>query len=194
MIKDIPDIDIDTANRDEVLKHLEGYINATIGENHDARKHNTGVYVTDIPYDPRTGGATIDHKRAEELGYIKLDILNMSVYEKVRDEAHLDSLISREPNWKRLWEDQEFCQSVVHINNHYKSICVMQPDTLPRMAMFLALIRPDKKHLMGKSWKEVADDIWTKTDKYFFKKSHSISYSFLVAIHMNLLEESENES
>jgi hypothetical protein len=59
------------------------------------------------------------------------------------------------------------------------------------MAMFLAVIRPAKRHLAGKTWSEVARTVWNRpTDgSYYFKKAHSVSYAHLVAIHMNLLAE-----
>ena len=62
-------------------------------------------------------------------------------------------------------------------------------DSIPRLAMFLALIRPAKKHLIGKRWAEVAKEVWEKDADggYSFKKSHSLAYSMLIAVHMNLL-------
>jgi hypothetical protein len=58
------------------------------------------------------------------------------------------------------------------------------------MAMFLALIRPGKRHLLGKDWQAISQDIWTQTeDQYFFKKSHAVSYAVLVTLHMKLLDE-----
>ena len=67
-------------------------------------------------------------------------------------------------------------------------------DSIPRMAMFLSIIRPAKRHLVGKSWKEIALTVWNKPndDSYFFKKSHAVSYAHLVAVHMNLLVELSN--
>ena len=55
--------------------------------------------------------------------------------------------------------------------------------------MFLAVIRPSKKHLIGKPWREVAKTVWDD-DKtgYHFKKSHSVAYAQLVVVHMNLLD------
>jgi hypothetical protein len=54
--------------------------------------------------------------------------------------------------------------------------------------MFLAVIRPAKKHLIGRTWNEIAKTVWDKGDDgYHFKKAHAISYSWLVAVHMNLL-------
>jgi hypothetical protein len=63
-------------------------------------------------------------------------------------------------------------------------------DSIPRLAMFLALIRPAKRHLIGQSWNEVSKTIWDKNnDGYSFKKSHAVAYAHLVVVHMNLLEE-----
>ena len=65
-------------------------------------------------------------------------------------------------------------------------------NSIPRMAMFLAVIRPGKRHLVGKTWAEVAQSVWQRPqgNEYFFKKSHSVAYAQLVAVHMNILEES----
>lgn len=57
------------------------------------------------------------------------------------------------------------------------------------MAMLLAIIRPAKRHLIGKKWSDVAADVWVKptNGEYYFKKAHAVSYAHLVAVHMNLL-------
>jgi hypothetical protein len=61
-------------------------------------------------------------------------------------------------------------------------------NTIPRMAMFLAIIRPAKRHLIGLPWSEVAKTIWDRTDEgYQFKKSHAVAYAHLVVVNMNLL-------
>ena len=55
--------------------------------------------------------------------------------------------------------------------------------------MFLAVIRPAKRDLIGRPWREVAETIWDKNDDaYSFKRSHAIAYSHLVVVHMNLLD------
>lgn len=186
---DLPDVDIDTADRDKVLEKLN-YVNAGIIKDGETRKHNTGVYVSEIPSDPRTNICTFDYKEAEDRGFIKLDILNVHVYELVRDEEHLDELMAKEPNWKRLWTDRAFCEQIIHIGNYYDLLGQMKPDSIPRMAMFISIIRPGKKHLIGKPWKEIAETVWERPEEgYFFKHAHAISYAELVRVHMNLLEE-----
>ena len=81
----MPDIDIDFLNRSTVLDIIK-HIPATL---EDGRKHNTGVYCQEIPTNPLTGQASIDYKTAEDRGYFKIDLLNVSAYQGVRDEAHL---------------------------------------------------------------------------------------------------------
>jgi hypothetical protein len=185
------DIDIDFADRQQVLDLLN-VTSASIIRDGKLTKHNTGVYATDIPVDPFVGSASLDYTVAEDRGYMKLDLLNVHVYKQVRDETHLIKLM-QEPDWTKLY-DPAICGQLIHINNHYDTLLKMpEPvDTIPRLAMFLAVIRPAKRHLIGKTWKEVAADVWTKPsdDDYYFKKAHAISYSQLVVVNLNLLCES----
>jgi hypothetical protein len=184
------DIDIDFADRDQILQHIR-HTPASIRRDNEARRHNTGVYVTKIPVDPVQNTAALDYVAAEERGYVKLDLLNVWLYKHVRDEQHLIQLM-REPLWYRL-KDREFFEQLIHLRNHYETQRSMpEPiDSIPRLAMFLSVIRPGKRHLIGKPWAEVAKTIWDKPDdgSYYFKKSHAIAYAHLVVVHMNLLED-----
>lgn len=184
------DIDIDFANREQILNLLQ-HTPASIMRDGKLIKHNTGVYFTEMPTDPFTGQASIDHSAAEDRGYVKLDFLNVNLYSQVASEQHLEQLMHTEPNWARL-KERAFCEQLIHIGNHYDTLMNLpEPvDTIPRLAMFLALIRPAKRHLIGRTWREVADTVWEKPadDSYYFKKSHAIAYAHLVVVHMNLLD------
>jgi len=188
------DIDIDFGNRDDVLR-LVKHIPASIFRDEKILNHNSGIYVTDIPMDPVTGRASIDYQAAEARGYIKLDFLNVTLYNQVRDEQHLLQLMANEPAWDRLY-DREFCAKLIHIGNHYDTLIKMPQavNSIPRLAMYLAIIRPAKRHLIGLPWDQVAKTVWDKpTDNsYYFKKSHSVGYSHLVVVNMNLLEETSS--
>ena len=188
------DIDIDFGSRDELLK-LIPHTRAAMRNVKPIRKHASGVHVCDIPYDPINDIAAIDYDAAEKRGYLKLDLLNVHVYESIKSEEHLNELM-REPNWADL-KNNLVVEKLIHLNNQFYNISRMpEPiNSIPRLAMFLAIIRPGKKHLMGKSWSEISKTVWDKgTDGYVFKKSHAISYSWLVAVHMNLLRETLDES
>lgn len=181
------DIDIDLADRDQLLKVID-HIPASIRKK-DIKKHPTGIYITDIPYDPLTDSCSLDYELAEQRGYFKLDLLNVHVYKLVRDEKQLIDLMV-DPDWNNL-RDRNFVEKLIHLNNQYDTLCKMpEPiNSIPRLAMFLAVIRPGKRHLIGKTYKEINQTVWDKNaDGYYFKKSHSISYAQLVVVHMNLLD------
>jgi hypothetical protein len=188
------DIDIDFGDRDKLLSLIK-HTPAAMRNVKPIRRHNTGIYITDVPYDPVNDMAAIDYTEADKRGYFKLDLLNVHVYEQINSEEHLTEMMV-EPDWSKL-NDKKFVERLIHLGNHYQSLRKMpEPvNSIPRLAMFLALIRPAKKHLIGLSWKEVAKTIWDKGDDgYSFKKSHSLAYSMLVVVHMNLLVQSLDES
>lgn len=183
------DIDIDLGDRDKLLAVIK-HIPASMRNVDPIRKHPTGVYITDIPYDPVYDMSALHYAEAEERGYFKLDLLNVHVYEQVRDEQHLIQLMY-EPDWSML-KDRATVEQLIHLNNSYDLINRMpEPiDSIPRLSMFLAAIRPSKRHLIGKTWKEVNQTVWDKDHTgYSFKRSHAVAYAQLVVVHMNLLKE-----
>ena len=184
------DIDIDFADRKAILKLIE-HTAASQDRNGELVPHNTGVYVTNIPKDPFKNIASLDYKTAEARGYMKLDFLNVGLYEQVKNEQHLEQLMQQDADWARFNTDQAFFEQLIHVNNHWNTLKRMpEPvDSIPRLAMFLAVIRPAKRHLIGESWRTVADTVWEKPadDSYYFKKAHGIAYAHLVVVNMNLL-------
>lgn len=183
------DVDIDFADREQVLTLLN-VTPAGIIRDGKLVKHNTGVYATDIPVDPFVGSASLDYNVAEDRGYMKLDLLNVHVYKQVRDESHLIELM-QEPDWSKLY-DPTICSQLIHINNHYDTLLKMPAlvDSIPRLAMFLAVIRPGKRHLIGRTWKDVSATVWDKVEgEYSFKKAHAVAYATLVVVNLNLLND-----
>ena len=179
------DVDIDMANRDDFLK-LVNVTPASIKKDGEFTKHNTGVYFQDIPMFPLEGFSSIDHKEAEEQGWFKLDVLNNSVYVDIENETHLNKLLETEPMWE-LIEHKEVVEQLFHINNHFEIVSQHKPQTVEQLAMILAMIRPGKRYLVGRSWEEIEADVWVKTDDYFFKKSHAIAYALTIIVQLNLL-------
>jgi hypothetical protein len=156
------DIDIDFADRDLVLKLIRHTPARQVTQG-QVRRHNSGVYVTDIPHDPINGCAAIDYEQAEQRGYFKLDFLNMSVYQLVKSPEHYQEMLAATPPWNRLWQDTNWS---------------------------ISIIRPGKAHLQNQLWADVFATVWDGDDSqgYTFKKSHAVSYAALVALHMNLID------
>jgi len=184
------DIDIDLADRDQLLKLIHA-IPASQRQQGQVRQHNSGVYVTDIPYNPVNTCAAIDYEQAEQLGYFKIDLLNMSVYQLIKNPEHYQQILDQEPAWSRLWTDNEWAKKLVHVGNYTTLLETMRPDSIPRMAAFISIIRPGKAHLQNKPWAEVFESVWDGDDSkgFVFKKAHALGYSKLVALHMNLLSQ-----
>lgn len=184
------DVDIDFGDRNRALSLLQHHP-ASIIRNGNRTRHNTGVYVTAVPTEPFSDVCSLDYKDADDRGYMKLDFLNVSLYNQVKNEAHLNALMAKEPDWAKLY-DPEFCSKLMHVNGHYDTL-IQFPEavtSIPRLAMFIATIRPAKRHLIGRKWIDVAKTIWDKPlDGYYFKKAHAISYAHLIVVHMNLLDE-----
>jgi len=181
------DVDIDFADRQQIIDLIQC---TPARQNAEGRKHNSGVYVTPIPVDAPNGCASIDYEYAEQRGYFKLDLLNQSVYTLIQDQDHYDTMLAKETDWTRL-QNSDFCKQVVHVGNYHDLICAMQPDSIPRMAAFISIIRPGKAHLQRRPWQEVFATVWDGDDTtgFVFKKSHAVSYARLVALHINLLDE-----
>lgn len=184
------DIDIDFADRDTALKLIQ-HISARQTVDGKVRRHNSGVYITDIPYDPINDCAAIDYQTAEQRGYFKIDFLNMHVYKLIQSPEHYQQMLDATPQWQRLWQDTTWAKELVHIGNYTDLLVEMKPDSIPRMAAFISIIRPGKAHLQRKPWDEVFATVWDGNESrgYTFKKAHAISYAALVALHMNLLNQ-----
>lgn len=184
------DIDLDLADRDQLLKLIHATPARQLHQG-QVRRHNSGVYVTDIPYDPVNACAAIDYEQAEQLGYFKIDLLNMSVYQLIKSPEHYQKMLDQEPNWPRLWTDSEWAKQLVHVGNYTALLETMRPDSVPRMAAFISIIRPGKAHLQNKPWAEVFETVWDGDDSrgFVFKKAHALGYSKLVALHMTLLSQ-----
>mgnify|MGYP000213831285 FL=1 len=183
------DVDIDMANRDDFLKLVNCTPASIVNDKGMYSKHNTGVYFQNINTFPLEGYSAIEHKQAEEDGWFKVDILNNHVYKGIRNEAHLDKLVATVPMWE-LFGHREIVEELFHINKHYEIVKQHQPTSIEQLAMILAMIRPGKRYLVGKSWEQIEKEVWVKTDEYFFKHSHAIGYALAIVVQLNLICES----
>jgi DNA polymerase III alpha subunit len=183
----MPDIDIDFSDRTQALK-LVKHVVASRLDDKNLVKHNTGVYLHEMPVDPKTSLSAITYQDAEAAGCFKIDFLNVSIYNDVRSEEHLVTLMNTEPLWDLL-EQTDFVDLLFHVNGHSDILRAMKPVTVEQLAAVLAIIRPAKRHLIGKDWNVVLADVWTKpeSDEYYFKKSHAIAYATAIVVQMNLI-------
>ena len=183
----MPDIDIDFLDREHALTLIK-HVGASRVDNNKLVKHNTGVYMHEVPVDAITGLCSVPYNEADKEGYFKIDFLNVGIYKGVRDETHLVELMNTEPLWDLLEQD-DFSNLLFHVNGHGSILRSMKPTSIEQLAAILAMIRPAKRYLIGKDWTTVMNEVWTKPagDEYFFKKSHATAYAVAIVVQMNLI-------
>jgi len=183
----MPDIDIDFVDRDNALKHFK-HVKASRIDDGKLVKHNTGVYMHEVPMSSLEAVCAVPYDKAEEQGYFKIDFLNVGLYKGVRDEEHLVQLMNTEPLWDLLEQD-DFVNLLFHVNGHGSILRQMKPTSVEQLAAILAMIRPAKRYLIGKDWTTVMTEVWTKpeNDEYYFKKSHATAYAVAIVVQMNLI-------
>lgn len=181
------DIDIDFADRTLALAGLS-YVSASMtNARGQKQRHASGVYFQNVPIDPLTGLCAFEYEEAAEHGYFKIDFLNNSLYEAVRDEDHLVTLLSTEPDWSLL-EHDHIVDMLAHLNGNFGVVKMIRPKSIEDLSVVLALMRPGKRHLMGRSRAEIDQDIWTAgTDGFTFKRAHAIAYAASIVVQLNLI-------
>ena len=184
------DIDIDCANRTEILQHFK-HVSA---KQKNGKPHNSGVYFHDVPYDPLTDLCLLEYNEAEEKEFFKIDLLNVHLYKDIKGREHLNKLLNEEPDWDLL-QHKEIVEMLFHLNGHFDIVNRHNPKSIEQLAMLLAIIRPAKRPLLGQSWQEIEGTIWQKPvdDSYYFKKSHAIGYAHVIVLHLNLLRENRQK-
>jgi hypothetical protein len=181
----IGDVDIDVSNRDIIIEELD-HITVAMKTHDGFKKHNTGIYVQDVPFDPHTGLALFDHKDKNYKDISKIDILNFNVLKNFISSDQLATLINMEPDWTLL-NDRDFVERTTHIHKWFELIQKKKIDSVDKLAMFLGIIRPGKESLRYKPWNEIEESVWQYADSgYVFKKSHAYGYALTIVALMNL--------
>ena len=62
---------------------------------------------------PTLQTCTVDFKKAEDIGYFKLDISNVNVYDSIQSIEELDELLAMEPMWELL-EHEDVVKKCLH--------------------------------------------------------------------------------
>lgn len=192
----LPDVDIDVADR---ARALEGFTFTPASQIADGRlkKHNTGVYFQNVPYDPVQGVCALPSGKnggelASVFGFAKVDILPNHAYEGVRNPDHLREILSRPVPWEKF-DDEVIVKQLQQINAHFTLVEGYQPRSIEDLACVIALIRPGKRHLVGQDMETVKSEVWKKVEGgYTFKKSHAIAFAMMIVVQLQVLLETGN--
>lgn len=184
------DIDIDVPPNFD--KSIFPWARASIVKDEKLIPHPSGIYPQNISIDPVTGLSAIPYEQAEELGYVKLDLLNLNVYSKFKSRQEVLDFASKEPDWSLLQLPSNH-EKLFQLSNHGELLLKLKPSSIIELADVLALIRPGKKQLLGlyQNNKHDARKMLYDTSKkgFSFKKSHAISYALVIVLQLHLIEQ-----
>ena len=180
---DLPDVDVEVLNRDEAISLFPEAVVASQEAGGKLVRH-VGIYFQDVPVNPLNGLASLPYKHAEEQGFHKIDILSCPYpYEGIESMDELRALLDSPIDWN-WFLDEKFVSSLFQLNGYADVVSAYAPQSIEDLAALVAIIRPQKQHLIGKSWDVVRDKIWEREEdgRAFFKKSHAIAYALVLGI------------
>ena len=184
------DVDVDVSPNFD--RSMFSWTRASLVRDGKLTPHPVGLYPQAIPVDPVTKLAAIPYESAEELGYLKIDFLNLNVYSHFKTRAEIDALLLIEPNWVLL-ELESTHKKLFQLSNHSELLLETKPKNIQELADVMALIRPGKKQLLDLYKKNRAHGrmlLYAKDDTgYSFKKSHAIGYSYVVWLQLHLIDQ-----
>ncbi|RMH20483.1 MAG: hypothetical protein D6698_04180 [Gammaproteobacteria bacterium] len=190
----LPDVDFDLSG--PIGLSEIGTVASIIRDN-ELLRHPSGVYVSRVPVDPVTGQCSLDHHRAEHLGYPKVDLLVNRSYAAFRSTDELAEYVNRIYAGEFPAEhflDPKYYEGeprIPQLYRHYDMVLRYPPKSVDDVAILFALIRPACRHLVGLPIEEIAQRIWVeKTKGYRYKKS--AAYGVALGVTAWLLHEVES--
>ena len=185
------DIDIDVPSTIDIGKLFPTAIPASRVQADYLVKHPCGFYFENIPIDSVTKLAAIPFEQAEELDYMKVDFLHLSILNQFSSKAELLKYTKTEPDWSLL-EQQEIVQTLFQIKNSWDIVQLIKPRSLTELADLVAIIRPTKRkliqqYLVNKNRVRPLLYKQDQDDKTSFRRSHAIAYAYLIYIQLNVI-------
>lgn len=187
------DIDIDLPSSFKFETCFPEWVKACIydNENKTVKPHPCGVYPQKIAKDPISGLCAIPYNVAEELGYVKLDFLHLTIYDYFSSREEIKELLDTDPDWNLLLSPG-IVSKLFQLSNHFDTVSKIKPRSTEELADVLALIRPGKKSLIGLYQKEKESCrrlLYAKgeNDEYSFKKAHACAYALIIQLQLHLI-------
>jgi len=184
-----PDVDIDFPTSFKPTSIFD-WTRASIVKNGYLSPHPCGVYPQRISVDPVSKLSAIPYEQAEKLGYFKVDMLHLGVYDHFSSREEIEELLKIEPDWGLLLVPTEQ-KKLFQLSNHGEVLNVVKPRSVEELADVLALIRPGKKQFLKlyQAQREVCRrTLYAKDESgYAFKKSHSVAYALVIVLQLHLI-------
>lgn len=184
------DIDIDVRPDTDVSKLFPTVVRASMVENGVLKPHIVGYYFQNVPVDKLTGLCAIPYENAEDFDLFKIDMLHLNILDLFENKQQIRKLLKRQPEWNLL-DDPEVVAKLFHLGKHFDTVKRLKPRSIDDLADALAIIRPNKKHLIDKYVRDkslVRMELYVKSDPSDLRKSHAIPYAMLIVLQLHLIK------
>lgn len=185
-MRSIFDVDIDVAP--DTDKKLFGTPAMVYNEKTERiAPHPSGVYLEPVPIDKVTGLCAFDYEYGNEHGFMKVDVLNNSVYTEFESKEEVRECLEKEPDWNDFL-DEKLVSKLPHIGKHYELVLELKPKSIEDLADILALIRPGKIEFLDEYMEDkirVRKKLYKRSSGMYFKKSHAVSYACMIVALLN---------
>jgi len=186
------DIDIDFNTLFSAKDIFPNAIRASMVQEGILRPHQVGVYFQPIPKDKITGLAAIPYDKAEDFGFLKIDLLHFSALDQLSSKEGVRELVRMPPDWNLLMVPSAV-KKLAHIGSYYDLISTINPKSIQELADILALIRPGKAayledYLLDRAVTRLELYKKPKDGKYYFKKSHAVAYAHTIVLQLHLIK------
>lgn len=185
------DIDLDLPPGTDIRRLFPTAVPASRVDKDELVKHPCGHYFENIAVDQLTGLAAIPHKEAADVGYTKIDFLHLSLLSAFETKTEFRKACNKEPDWSLL-KRQDIVSQLFQIKNHYDTVQKVKPKSVQELADIVALIRPDKRHLLNdylRNREKVRPMLYRSRDddKSAFRKGHAVAYAVTIVAQLNAL-------
>lgn len=183
------DIDIDVADFQTVYSLFDCVRARLVNSKHGAITHPCGVYFNPVPKDIENDCSYYDYSTMSDAGFFKIDFLNVSIYNSVKNEAHLKELLEMEPDWNLLF-NKSISSELFQLNKNMPLLYKHKPKSVIELAALISVIRPAKRHLIDMDMQTILNEVWKPSDNaddFIFKKAHAVSYAMVIVLQLNLL-------
>lgn len=185
------DIDIDFPVNFQPTTIFKDAVVASMVKENELVKHPCGHYFQAIPIDPVTNLSAIPYEEAEVLGYFKIDFLHLSVLDHFKSKQEIRDLLAKQPDWTLLLHEDNVAK-LFQLKRHHQLLREVKPQSVDELADCVALIRPNKKHLLQQylsNRKKTSPLLYRQSDedKSSFKRSHAISYALTIVLQLHLI-------
>jgi DNA polymerase III alpha subunit len=186
------DIDLDFKPSFDPRTVFPQAVPASMVREDDLAKHPCGHYFQNIPVDSVTGWSAIPYEEAEVMGYFKIDFLHLTTLDYFESKHEIRTLLKKEPDWSLLLEEKHV-QKLFQISKHHNIVSQVKPQSIQELADVVALIRPNKRHLLNeykKNKTKVRPMLYRQSgdDKSSFKRSHSLAYAMTIVLQLHLIK------